>query len=235
MKNLLLILLFLPVIGMAQIAITNQTAISVSTADGTNRNISSAILQSNSVYLFIVTNSKASSPDIPTATSPSFTWTQVATETTATHRVTVFRALVVSGATETITATFGATYTGVSLQLIRVTGCVLTGTNGSDAIVQSVTDVGAGADPAITMAAISSSRNSVMAFFANNINPFGSTEEAGWTLLGNTGYDTPASGITTTMRLNTTDNTPTVTAASSDWAGIAIEIKSTARRRINID
>jgi hypothetical protein len=132
--------------------------------------------------------------------------------------------------------TFGGGSTGFSFVIYEITGVPTTGTNGADAIVQAVTNTGtASANPSISMTAISDGRNAVMTFFTNSVNPFGGTPESGWTENYDVGYATPDNGTYIMRRLTTTDNTPTVTAAASDWSGIAIEIKSAARRRIIID
>jgi hypothetical protein len=85
------------------------------------------------------------------------------------------------------------------------------------------------------MAAIGSTRNMLVAAFANNVNPFGGTGEAGWDVRLNHGNTTPDMGSFCEDMVNPTDNTPSVTVGASNWIGLAIEIESASRRRIIID
>lgn len=244
MKKLLFILLFFALKAQGQISILNNTSLSSSADFGTTVSLSSRTYTSGRLYLIAFQVSKDTPPDEPSIAGTGQTWTKIAdissrTIGAPTSRLAVFRFLATSTITENTTITIptgGPLHTGRSTVEIELTGMVTTGTNGSDAIVQAVTNsADASANPSITLAAISSSRNAVFSFFTNNANPFGATAESGWALLTSSGYDTPSTGVITMSRLTTTDNTPTVTASASDWAGIAIEIKSAARRRIIID
>lgn len=234
MKNILFILLFFTCTAQAQIAITSSDNDQAEMAF-------SNILSSNPdyvagrLYVFVLTTTKAAStPDVPTMSGTGQTWTQINTITTATSRTTAFRFYCTSSTTSSTNVSCGADQTSYVLNKFEITGTVSTGTNGADAIVQSATNTGSGVDPSITLSAISSSSNAVISVFTNNTNPFNGSVEAGWTESYDSGNTLPKGGYAM-YRTTTTDNTPTVTAASSDWAGIAIEIKSLARRRIIID
>lgn len=243
MKKLLFILLFFACKAQGQITITNSAGAFITTDFGSTIQLSDRDYVSGRLYLIAVQVSKDTPPNEPSIAGTSQTWTKVEdvssrTIASPTSRIALFRFLATSTFTENtiITIPTGDLHTGNSVIEIGLSGMVTTGTNGSDAIVQAVTNsADAGSNPSITMAAISSSRNAVFSFFTNNANPFGGTPEAGWTELYDGGYATPNTGAYTMYRMTTTDNTPTVTASASDWAGIAIEIKSIARRRIIID
>lgn len=241
MKKLLFILLFFALKAQGQITIGNTNTITVSSGSDNVQVRPSTDFTSGRFYLLFVSNPKATTPEEATVTGTSQTWTKVDgltfnTIASPTQRITVYRFLAASTFSATTTISFGATQLGISSHLYEITGMDATGTNGSGAIVQVVTNsADATANPSVTMAAISSGSNAVIAYFANDINPMGGTAEAGWTEKFDNGYASPDRGDYSMYRIGTTDNTPTVTAASSDWAGIAIEIKSTARRRIIID
>lgn len=243
MKKLLFILLFFACKAEGQIAITNSTAAYLTTDFGSSIVLTSRSYVSGRLYLIAVQVSKDTPPNEPSIAGTSQTWTKIEdissrTIASPTSRIALFRFLSTSTFTEntTITIPTGDLHTGNAVIEIELTGMVTTGTNGADAIVQAVTNsVDAGANPSITMAAISSGRNAVFSFFTNNANPFGGTPESSWTELYDGGYATPNTGAYVMYRMTTTDNTPTVTASASDWAGIAIEIKSEGRRRIIID
>lgn len=244
MKKLLFILLCFACKAQAQITITNSTAAYISTDFGTSVILSDRNYVAGRLYLIAFQVSKDTPPDEPSIAGTSQTWTKIAdissrTTGSPTSRIAVFRFLATSTFTENTTITVptgGPLHTGRSTVELELTGMVTTGTNGSDAIVQAVTNsADASANPSITMAAISNSRNAVFTFFTNNANPFGGTAEAGWTEEFDNGYGTPTTGVYVMYRLTTTDNTPVVTASASDWAGIAIEIQSEGRRRINVD
>lgn len=241
MKKLLIILLFFTCTSQAQITIGHTNTVTTSSGSASSQVRPSTDFTSGRLYLLFVSNPKATTPDEATCTGTSQTWTKVDgltfnTIASPTQRITVYRFLAASTFSATTTITFGATQLAISSHLYEITGVNTTGTNGSGAIVQVVTNSSdATANPSVTMAAISSGFNAVIAYFANDINPMGGTVEAGWTEDFDNGYASPDRGDYSMYRLTTTDNTPTVTAASSDWAGIAIEIKALTRRRVIID
>lgn len=242
MKNLYILLFCIHCnVSYAQITIGHTNTITVSSGSASSQVRPSTDFTSGRLYLLFVSNAKATTPEEATATGTSQTWTKVDgltfnTVGTPTQRITVYRFLAASTFSATTTISFGATQLGISSHIYEITGMDATGTNGSGAIVQAVSNsADATANPNVTMAAISSGSNAVVSYFANDINPFGGTVEAGWTQDFNTGYASPDRGDYSMYRIGGSDNTPTVTAASSDWAGIAIEIKSASRRRIIID
>lgn len=242
MKYILFILLLFSCTAQAQISITANlfTSSSDGSSYGTNLNIVTGRL-----YIIVIESNHASAtPNIPSLTIDNNTNTQFATETfnvigTERNRITAFRFVAATTANEAVTIGFsGQTQTGFFAILYGMTGAVTTGTNGADGIVQfPTTRADATANPSITMSAIGNSANAVIATFSNDVpTNFGGTPEAGWTQDADGGHD--QASMYGVHRLTTTDNTATVTASSSDWAGIAFEIKSatpSGRRRIIID
>lgn len=242
MRYILFILLFFTCTAQAQITITAN--LFTSSADGTSYGTNLSIVTGRLYIIVVESNHASATPNIPSLTVANNTNTQIATEAfnvigTERNRITAFRFVAATTATESVTIGFsGQTQTGIYAVLYGITGAITTGTDGADGIVQSPTDrADATANPSITMSAIGNSANAVIAAFSNDVaTTFGGTAEASWTQDANAGHD--AGGFFAMHRLTTTDNTPTVTASSSDWAGIAIEILSATpagRRRIIID
>lgn len=102
---------------------------------------------------------------------------------------------------------------------------VPSGSNGIVAIKQVVTNSGTSADPSITLSALSSG-NAVMAFFINSSGDFTGSPESPFTELWDEGCVTYPISTYGMRNISGSDNTPSFTAASSTWAGIAIELRS---------
>lgn len=239
MKYLLPILLFFTRTAQAQIVITADIGVTIN-ANTSAEVFSSHTYLANTLYIAVAFSRDADAAELPTVTGTvDVNFTQIATITyntvaTGFSRLTLFRYMGTVDKTEVVTTTWSETQTAGGTTLLKVTGCDLSGTNGSGAIIQAVTNNSdATANPNVTMAALTGVRNSVISVFTNDAAAFGGTPESGWTQL--TTGDFSNNNVYVMTRNTTTDNTPTVTAASSDWAGIAIEIKSAARRRIIID
>jgi hypothetical protein len=183
------------------------------------------------IAFMFVTNS-AGSPAVASITGTGQTWTSIAditfnTIATGNSRLQAFRHYSTTTHTDNITYGYTGTQDGSGVIILEVSNAVNTGTNGADAIVQIVTNrADATSNPNVTMAALTGSHNGVAAAFMNQTNPFTGTAEAGWFETEDNGYNTPTTGGYCMYRNTTTDNTPTVTAASSNWGGIAIEIAS---------
>lgn len=234
MKKLLFILsLFVSCAGSGQITFLHK-------ADGFQTlgigSIGSTTYTGGKLYILFAGTTNTSSPATVSLSGGATTWTEIANIVSddGTMRLQAFRYAPASNETTAVTVTYTGTQNGGFVQMGEITGADVTGTNGSNAIVQAVTDaIDANANPSITMSALTGN-NAAIVGFINNLNPFGGTVEAGWTDRNQSGYATPDCGGLYMTRPNAGDNTPTVTAATSNWAGIAIEIKSAARRRINI-
>jgi len=187
------------------------------------------------VYLFIYLRFAAATPGDFSVTGTNTTWTPIVNTTaitTATDlaRLKVFVCSPSADYTEALSISGAGLATGTISVLLEIDGTP-TNNNGSGAIVQVVTgSADAGADPTITMAALeTTSRNTVLAFFGNNVNPFGATMETDWTELSQGGFNTPTSGGVFIKRDYTVDNTPSVVASASDWIGVAFEIRGGRR------
>lgn len=227
-----LIFLLFPVFSYGQITVSEYAG-GYSTSGVAS--ISSKTYEAGHVYFIFAGTTNSATPATVSISGGSTSWTLVTSiiSTDGLMRLEVFRYAPASNTTTGLTISYTGSQNGGFSLGYDITGAQVTGTNGSDAIVQSVTDgASTSANPTITMAAISNPRNAVICGFINNANPFGGTPESGWTEEEDNGYNTPNTGGYVMYRLITSDNTPTVTAASSTWAGIAIEIRASGRRII---
>jgi hypothetical protein len=187
---------------------------------------------SGRLYIFFVGVSNAGgTPATVTLSGSSQTWTEIAMtlNNSGNRRIYAFRYLATSSHSNQTDFSISGVQDGMFATLIGITGCVTTGTNGADAVVQSTTSNANGADPSLTLSAIAN-RGSVLTGFINERNAFGGTAESGWTGGEDNGYATPDTGEFVMWRISTTDNTPTVTSTSNNWGGIAIEIRAAGRR-----
>lgn len=227
MKKILFILLFSNGIANAQINLIVKGSDGPSTTNASATGFGPTTFNAGRLYLFVVQTSGTTNPGTITATS--LTWTSVASVGNATNRLQVFRCVPstdVSGESVSL-GTFGGGSTGSTARLYEVIGTKNTGTNGADAIVQAPTaGPTTGTNPTITMSALTGTRNTVISFWSNNANTFGGTQETGWTEVSDLGYNSPVTGFYEMRRATTVDNTPTVTAASSTWIGVAIELQA---------
>jgi hypothetical protein len=182
--------------------------------------------------LYIIFSAATGALNAGSATSTTLTWTSLVSTGNSTRRINVFYCMPASTVgSETVGVSWGAAgTTGYTWAIWEITG-VPTTSGGADAVLQSATGGTTGADPSITLAALTAG-NTVISFFVNSVNPFAGTAESGWTEDFDDGYATPDAGSYVMSRINTSDNTPTVTASSSDWIGVAIELKG--RRRSSL-
>jgi hypothetical protein len=228
-----LIFLLFPVFSYGQMTVTGASSgyqtLGIGSINNQTWNIGELII------CFAGTTNSGGTPATVSLAGTSQTWTQIDNKLNIAgdYRIQAFRYVATTNAVAN--ATTNITYTGTQdggwTITLRITGADITGTNGANAIVQSVTDAqNTDANPDITMAAIANVKNSIVCGFINNQNPFGGAPESSWTEYGEGGYSTPTTGGYTMFRVGTTDNTPTVTAASSNWAGIAIELRAAGRR-----
>lgn len=231
MKKLIYILfLFISSESFGQIEIS-ETGFGYQTAGVGSLNSISHVPDDLFICITGTTNS-GGTPATVSLSGTGQTWTEINSLLNGSQRIQAFRWLSTTTAITSIGVTYTGTQDGGWILLYRVRGGVITGTNGADAIVQSVTNSGTSTDPNIAMASMTG-RNAVLSIFMNNANPFGGAPESGWTEYEDSGYNTPSTGGYVMYRLQTNDNTPTVTAASSTWTGIAIEIKAQGRRIIS--
>jgi hypothetical protein len=126
------------------------------------------------------TRNDSTNPAAPTVTDSlgGNTYTQIATrnyQSTGTRRSTLsaFRCLVATGGTGTITVDFGAATQDACISSVdEFTGMKTSGTNGADAIVQSVTAQGTSSTPTATLSAFAHVNNWTLGFCGTpNIQP----------------------------------------------------------------
>jgi hypothetical protein len=222
----------------AQVSLSYTNTISTGSASASTQVRPSTNFTAGRLYLLFVSNAKATTPQEATVTGTSQTWTKVTgltfnTTASPTQRLTVYRFYATSTFSATTSIAFGSTQLHINSILREVTGMKTTGTNGADAIGVSSTNSGDGtANPTVTTGAFTNGSSAAIAFFGNTANPFTGTAESGWTEDSDVGFSSPTRGVYIMSRLATTDNTATVTAAASDWGGIALEIKAAVTRRI---
>jgi hypothetical protein len=212
-------------------------AATASTSGATSYATSSFTARRNSLVLLVVVNSKASAPDTPTVSGNGLTWVQIDTYTygsiaSPVQRLTVFRAMGEPTAGAATADFAGATQTGCCLYVVQFHNVDTSGTNGSGAIVQTAKNrADSSTSGSVTLSALDSgARNAVFVGWGGALNSSSvmSVEGGGatWVEAADTGYNTPATWIGAQYLLATTDNTPTATFTSQNWAGIAVEIKA---------
>lgn len=241
MKKLLFLLF--PVFSYGQITI-NKILISgnFSTTGIASFGIggSGGYVAGNLYILFVGTSNDAGTPAVVTISGTGQTWDDVTSPGGIINggnrkRMQVFRYAPTSGNSNNTNFTYTGTQDGGWFELFVVTGCDVGGTNGSNAIVQYNMSSVNGADPTLTLTNPILNRGAVMFGAINGTNPFTGTPESGWGESTDNGYATPNTGGYVMYRTNTTDNTPTVTMASDNWAAIAFELRASGRRAVVIN
>ncbi len=224
--------------GYATAAITTTlVADASSSTDATTYTTASITPTANNLVLAWVTNTRASSPTIPTLSGNGLTWVQVATVTwgtisAPTARTTLFRAMGAAPSAGIVTIDFaGSTQTGVGVSIIQFGDVDISGTNGSGAVVQSVTgstdSATAAAGLSITLAALGNAANATAGGFANFVNSATSISAgAGYSITPGTTYATPSTSLRS--EFNTTGSTivNVTQSTTSHIGGIAVEIKA---------
>lgn len=172
-------------------------------------------------------NFTGSAPPAPTVTGAGLTWVQVAniqydTGPTSLKRVTLFRAMGASPTTGTLTIDFaGDSQTDVVWSLDEFTGMDTSGTNGSGAIVQTVTakdETGSATSITATLAAFASASNATYGAFAHVAPTNGQTASAG------SGFTALASPVDTTIGLIAEFKTTNDTTVDGSISGVSFEL-----------
>ncbi len=189
----------------------------------------------NNLVLAWVTNTKATTPDTPTLSGNGLTWVQVATVTwgtiaAPTARTTLFRAMGAAPTAGAVTISFGASQTGCAWAIERFSGVDTSGTNGSGAIVQSVTgrtdSASAAAGLSISLAALGDPTNATAGGFSNMVNSATSISAGtGYTAFTGAAYSTPNTSIRAEWRATGSTTVNVTQSAVSHIGGIAVEIK----------
>lgn len=175
----------------------------------------------------IVINSKASLPDQPNLVGNGLVWTELFdTNYLSTHRLTIWYAKCGSGAIAgALTADTGATaQTGWALAVVEVTGAVITGLNGVNALRQNVNaNVSAGTTITATFAALGK-RTLCIGLLGANLNGAAMTAESGWTKLTDVNYNTPATELTIVYQAKNADTTCAISNAGA-FSGCIVGIE----------
>ena len=235
-----LIFLLFPVFSYGQVTLAPTAQFGYTYSTTAFGVVNSQTYTAGKLYICIIMRVDATAVADFALTGTSSTWTEIANVTaitTATDlaRLKVYRYAPASDVTEGLSISNAGSQDGAVGVIYEITGTINTGSNGADAIVQIVTDAqDANANPTITMAALNP-KNTVVAFFGNDVNPFGATEESGWAKLSENGFTVPTTGGVFISRHRTSDNTPSVTASASNWVGVAIELNSSGRRAVIIN
>lgn len=213
------------------VTVANKTT---KTGSGTTLVSDSHTPASNKLQLMTVTSRTGitANPNQPTATGNGLTWVVVNsivydTTSSSRKRVTLFRALGASPTAGATTVDFGGqTQTSSTLIIDECTGADTSGTDGSGAVVQSVTNKDETVSTGlltVTLGAFGSTANATYGAFAE----------------GGNGTYTAGSGFTEVASLVNGDSIDTLTeykstndtsvdatdSANSELGGIAIEIK----------
>lgn len=173
-------------------------------------------------------NGDASAPPAtPTVAGNSLTWTQVATLVYADLgggeivRCTRFRAMGASPSSGTVVISCGVAQAVIAYSIYEITGVDTSGTHGSGAVVQTVTNSTAGATSlTVTLSAFGSANNMAIGGFGYGLDTSDFTLGTGFTLI----HEAGGGSFITEYRLN--DTTVDITNSTSQaLGGIASEIK----------
>lgn len=214
------------------IAVTNKLATG-SSATASSYATASVSLTSGRLYLLTVRNTiGAGTATQPTVSGASATWTQIATNVysgNSRRRTTVFRALASSTASGALTISFGGTnQSDADWLLDEFTGMNATGTNGANAIVQSVTNDDNGVNQtswSVSLSAFAYSGNATYAVITGGGSAMPVTQKSGFTETGeSTVNDFGPEG----QFLASPDTSPSWTLSGSGavWMAMALEIQA---------
>ena len=215
------------------ITAANLTA-SGDTTDGTSYTTASISPAANTLILAFINNIDLTTAGTVTLSGNSLTWVEVDTRTFGgENRQTVFRAMGSSPSSGAVTITITGAVSNLlcTWTIDQLSGTDTSGTNGSGAIVQFLSD---GVFPAttltITLAAFSDTANATHGFWYQN-GDTGMTAGSGFTELSDTSINDAVLGLRGVMSEFRSDNDTTVDASRATSAGIVgygIEIKASA-------
>ncbi len=225
-----------PVVLHAAIAATELLSGSTTNAGNANSVDSGASTftpTANALIYVCIANQKASAPDLPTGVYTSggaitFTLVDSRVNSIDTTRISTYRGMTASPATSALFIDYAGPPISVQWKVTEFTGVDTSGTNGSGAIVQTVTgDVGA-ANTVLTLTTASwadATNNAAKAcYYTQQSTTF--TAEAGWTELGVEDTEASPSGTLGSMWRVGQDTTATGTMGiNGRLTGIVSEIK----------
>lgn len=189
---------------------------------------------------FVDASRSGAEPDTPTLTGNGLTWVledAVYYKTSGnTLKLFVFRAMGASPSSGTVSIDFGAnTHLGCRWDFIEVDGVDTGGTNGSGAVVQSVTNstasLASGGTLSISLAAAVNPDSRPLSGWGLNSNAAGMTPRANWTELSEDNHSTPSQALESQWRSDAFEQTADVTndtGIAAACGGIALEIKAAA-------
>lgn len=182
----------------------------------------------NHLVLLAVHNNASGTAGTPTASGNSLTYVQIATVTYSgnSNRVTLFRALGGSPSSGAITIDYGgSTQQAAIWAVIDCANVDTSGTDGSGAIVQSLTNTGAAVTSlTITLSAFGSTNNATFGAFGHAVGN-DVTAGSGFSELTDTSATAPVDTLFTEFRNNNDTTVDASISASTQWGGVAIEIK----------
>jgi len=234
--SLAVIPLLCPATGFAAVAGTHLTA-GGNTVNQTSYTTASITPTANNLVLAWVTNTRGATPATPTLSGNGLTWVRVATVAwgtiaAPTARTTLFRAMGAAPTAGAVTINFGAgsTQNGCAWTIEQFGGVDTSGTNGSGAVVQSVTG-SANNSPAATglsipLAALGDPTNATAGGFSNRVNSATSISAgASYTAFTGAAYAAPDTSIVAEWRATGSTTVNVTQSAVSHIGGIAVEIK----------
>jgi len=237
MKKILFILLLISHVSFGQITITNgssQASCNVTLGNGSSI-LSNRNLEANHLYILVSCANSVSATTF--SSSDGNNWWMVDSINDGSRKIIIWAFMpTTTTTTDDLTVTYSSPFpTSVAYAFYDVANAQ-TGADGRNAIIQSAENSGTGADPSITLNSLNQ-RNAILASYFNNRDDFTGSPESGWTENNDIGCTDGAAvgGYYAMSRVNTTDNTPTVTSASSTWLGIAIELRQSGRRVTLVD
>lgn len=209
-----------------------------SSANATSRTTASISPGSNRLLLLATSNIRnaanaCTDADVSAVTGNGLTWVLVQEQcygeaSTPTNNLALFRAMGASPSSGAITIEHGGTtQLNASWSVVECTDVDTSGTNGSGAIVQSNKTTGNGTTLSVSLSAFSQSTNPSFAAFSVDDN-VAVTEKSGWTELSENQVSDGGTDHTLQVQvLHSADAAPSATIGGAlDWAGIAVEIKS---------
>jgi hypothetical protein len=198
---------------------TSATAVTASITPTANRLV---ILAVSSINFF--------SFDTISASGNGLTWVQIANidiDSASSHsQLTLFRAMGASPSSGAVTITSSVNKNAFSWSIFEVDGVKTTGSNGADAVVQTVTLTGNSSAPTVTLGSFSSANNATFAAFSARHN-------AGVTITPETFFSEIHDVVDTTNEYSHietewasfNDTTPSATLSSSGlWGAVGLEI-----------
>lgn len=199
--------------------------------DLTSYTTASHTVTANALILAAVSGSVASGTvNTPTLTGHSGTWVAINSQgmLSPERKLFLFRTMVGSGSTGTVTLDWGAqTQERASWIIVEATGVDTSGTNGSGAIVQSVIGSITDVTLTLTLAAFGSSDNRPFATYRYTQN-FNGTPETGWTELADLNGTTLGHAAMCKSASDDLTASYTYAGGSGTQAGVAVEIKAAA-------